>query len=93
MLSDPQKKRIFDQTGSDPTSRINNASAASGGSQAVHSLEDQGLQIIHLKMTCSICFGGGGGPRGSPFASGPTFTFGGNGFTFQSYGNGALIRS
>ena len=31
MLSDPQKKRIFDQTGSDPTSRINNASAASGG--------------------------------------------------------------
>ncbi|KAF6061154.1 hypothetical protein FOB64_006591 [Candida albicans] len=73
VLSDPQKKRIFDQTGSDPTSRINNARFAN------NPFEDDLFNMF---------FGGGGGPRGSPFASGPTFTFGGNGFTFQSYGNG-----
>lgn len=89
VLSDPQKKRIFDQTGSDPTSRINNASAASGGfpSSSFSGRSGFGNNPFEDDLF-NMFFGGGGGPRGSPFASGPTFTFGGNGFTFQSYGNG-----
>lgn len=89
VLSDPQKKRIFDQTGSDPTSRINNASAASGGFPSSSFSGRSGFANNPFEDDLfNMFFGGGGGPRGSPFASGPTFTFGGNGFTFQSYGNG-----
>ncbi|KAI5949551.1 HLJ1 [Candida jiufengensis] len=89
VLSDPQKKTIFDQTGSDPTSRFSGASTSSSSPFAsgrsgfasagggAHPFEDDLFNMF---------FGGGGG--NSPFNSGPTFTFGGNGFTFQSFGGG-----
>ncbi|KAI5957020.1 HLJ1 [Candida theae] len=86
VLSDPQKRRIYDQTGTDPTSRISSASATSQGfgsftgtrgfASGTHGSFDDDL--------FNMFFGNGG----SPFASGPTFTFGGNGFTFQSFGGG-----
>lgn len=87
VLSDPQMRRIYDQTGTDPTSRISNASAAS--SQGFGSFTGtrgfaSGAHNPFEDDLFNMFFGNGG----SPFASGPTFTFGGNGFTFQSFGGG-----
>lgn len=86
VLSDPQKRRIYDQTGTDPTSRISNASAASQGFGSFSGTRGfaSGAQSPFEDDLFNMFFGNGG----SPFASGPTFTFGGNGFTFQSFGGG-----
>lgn len=89
VLSDPSKKRIFDQTGSDPDLRFAGYSNSSpsagsasgfargfghGGGGGPRGFEDDIFNMF---------FGGGGAPGGT------TFTFGGNnGFTFQSFGNG-----
>lgn len=80
VLGDPEKKRIFDQTGLDPESRSQGFSSgagfprggASGGFGGASPFEDD---IFNL-------FFGGGRPMGG----GPAFTFGNNGFTFQSFG-------
>lgn len=87
VLSDPSKKRIFDQTGADPDSRFAQASSGSGagfggsapspfqgfqgGGRGGGAFEDE---IFNM-------FFGGGGPS-------QTFTFGNNGFQFQSFGGG-----
>ncbi|KAK6464342.1 hypothetical protein DFJ63DRAFT_311640 [Scheffersomyces coipomensis] len=92
ILSDPSKKKIFDQTGSDPDSRFSGYGNSSGssattsgaspfgngfggfqGGGGAHPFEDDIFNLF---------FGGPG--RG---AGGPTFSFGGNGFTFQSFGD------
>ena len=89
VLSDPSKKRIFDQTGSDPDLRFSGQQDPSAGFASGSAFSRQsGFNQ----------FGGGGG-GGSPFEddifnlffggqqrAGPTFTFGGNGFSFQSFG-------
>ncbi|EMG47589.1 hypothetical protein SBY92_004693 [Candida maltosa Xu316] len=88
VLSDPSKKNIFDQTGTDPTSRINSAGGggASGFSQSAFSGRTGFAGAAHpFEDDLFNMFFGGGGQ--SPFgAGGQTFTFGGNGFTFQSFG-------
>lgn len=81
VLSDPGKKKIFDQTGADPESRgggfSNSTAAASGfGGQQFLNGFDPAFQNDIFNM-----FFGGGAPRGQ------TFSFGGNGFTFQSFGD------
>jgi DnaJ-class molecular chaperone with C-terminal Zn finger domain len=87
VLSDPSKKRIFDQTGSDPDLRFSGQQDPSAGFASGSAFSRQsGFNQ----------FGGGGG---SPFEddifnlffggqqrTGPAFTFGGNGFSFQSFG-------
>ncbi|CAK7902854.1 hypothetical protein CAAN1_18S00716 [[Candida] anglica] len=85
VLSDPSKKSIYDQTGVDPDSRgAAAASGFSGGSRAGSSPFAGGN------------FGGmhRGGPEDDLFnmffggGQGQTFSFGGNGFTFQNFGGG-----
>lgn len=87
VLSDPSKKRIYDQTGSDPDSRFGGGD--SGGSSFARasgghpSASFQGFQGgSPLDDDIFNLFFGGGANRG------PAFTFGGNGFTFQSFGGG-----
>ncbi|KAM9891194.1 hypothetical protein OXX69_012366 [Metschnikowia pulcherrima] len=89
VLSDPAKKRIFDQTGSDPDSRFagypsegSSGSQASGFSRGFGQAAGGGGRGFEDDLF-NMFFGGGGAPGGT------TFTFGGNnGFTFQSFGNG-----
>ncbi|KAK6205273.1 uncharacterized protein RJT21DRAFT_14586 [Scheffersomyces amazonensis] len=86
VLSDPSKKKLYDQTGSDPDSRFAgyNSSASSSGASRGGASPFGGFQGGASPFDDDIFnmfFGGGG-------AQGPTFTFGGNGFTFQSFGGG-----
>lgn len=94
VLSDESKKRIFDQTGSDPDSRFagydaseasasgvdpsmfNSPFARGGGFSSMNGGGSLDEELFNL-------FFGGGAPRG-----GQTFTFGNNGFTFQTFGGG-----
>lgn len=89
VLSDPGKKKIFDQTGSDPDSRFggfsNSTAAASGssfgGSPAFGRGQPFQTDGVFQDDIFNLFFGGG------PRAGGPTFSFGGNGFTFHSFGD------
>ncbi|KAI5959739.1 HLJ1 [Candida pseudojiufengensis] len=84
VLSDPQKKTIFDQTGSDPTSRFsgvsNSSSSPFASGRSGFASAGRGGHNAFEEDIFNMFFGGGG--------QGPTFTFGGNGFTFQSFGGG-----
>lgn len=78
VLGDEKKKMIYDQTGSDPDSRTPLSNTASPFSSRARSggasnspFEDDIFNMF---------FGGGGGNAG------PSFAFGNNGFTFQSFG-------
>ncbi|CAK9442206.1 uncharacterized protein LODBEIA_P59490 [Lodderomyces beijingensis] len=89
VLGDPDKKSIFDQTGTDPTSRFSGVGGGSGAAGASPFARSgfgttSGARPFDDDLF-NMFFGGGGG---GPFASGQTFTFGGNGFTFQSFGGG-----
>lgn len=83
VLGDDSKKRIYDQTGSDPDSRFlgfsnsGSTSAASAFSNGHARLNFDGVFQDDL---FNMFFGGG------QRASGPAFTFGNNGFTFHSFG-------
>lgn len=82
VLGDPAKKRIFDQTGADPDLRFGGAGASSnaGASFARAGPGFQGgFDGAFQDDIFNMFFGGGARP-----ASG--FTFGGNGFQFQSFG-------
>lgn len=87
VLSDPQKKKIYDQTGADPDSRFESSGAgASGFSSGTHPMFNGGAGRGGVPFDDDIFnlfFGGGNSPFG-----GQTFTFGNNGFTFQSFGGG-----
>lgn len=82
VLSDPSKKKIYDETGSDPDSRFlgfsNSASTAASSGYARQGFDrfDGAFQDDIFNMFF------GGGQR----AGGPTFSFGNNGFTFHSFG-------
>ncbi|CUM62853.1 uncharacterized protein PRCAT00000411001 [Priceomyces carsonii] len=85
ILSDPSKKKLFDQTGADPDSRF--AASSSGADMFETSpfarssgfSSFQGGNVFEDDIF-NLFFGGG--------APGSTFTFGNNGFTFQSFGGG-----
>lgn len=84
VLGDEKKKQIFDQTGADPDSR--SAGFASGSSPfaregATAFRGNGGAGGVFEEDIFNMFFGGGGNQFG-----GPTFSFGGNGFTFQSFG-------
>lgn len=91
VLSDPQKKTIFDQTGSDPTSRFlghspsgASASGFNGSFRAPPGFQARGGGGLDEEFF-NMFFGG--------HLPGTTFTFGGgNGFTFQSFGNDPFTR-
>lgn len=85
VLSDPQKKKIFDATGSDPDARFNPSmssnSARTSGMNSRYATQDvfnDDIFEFFFGNQGARGFGGGGGPQ--------TFTFGSNGFTFQSFG-------
>lgn len=79
VLGDEQKKRVFDQTGQDPTSR---ASAASGQPFASGFRREGAGNTAFEEELFNMFFGGGG--RGGNAG----FTFGNQqGFSFQSFGN------
>ena len=81
VLSCPDKKAIFDQTGSDPTARFQGhsggASANSSNEAFRHGGSFPGGRMFEEDIF-KMFFGG---PQ-----PGATFTFGGNGFTFQQFG-------
>lgn len=83
VLGDPSKKRIYDQTGADPDLRFAGVSGQSsgGGSSAFRATPgfQGGFDGQFQDDIFNMFFGGGARP-------GSTFTFGGNGFTFQSFG-------
>ncbi|EGV65373.1 DUF1977-domain-containing protein, partial [Yamadazyma tenuis ATCC 10573] len=86
VLSDPDKKSIFDSTGADPDTRFNpsmsSASARTAGGASPFGGQSFG-QPADFDDIFNIFFGGApGGRRGG----GQTFSFGNNGFTFQSFG-------
>lgn len=75
VLGDEKKKAIFDQTGLDPDSRptgFSSSASSSGGPQFANQAFENDI--------FNMFFGGGN--------AGPAFTFGNNGFTFQSFGGG-----
>lgn len=84
VLSDPEKKKIFDDTGSDPDTRFNpsmsSTSARTGGTR----FRQAGGGDMFEDDIFNFFFGGNqpGGARGG----GPQFSFGGDGFTFHSFG-------
>lgn len=79
VLGDESKKRIFDQTGSDPDSRFlgfsNSGSTATSSGYARQNFDGAFQDDIF-----NMFFGG------TQRAGGPTFAFGNNGFTFHSFG-------
>lgn len=81
VLSDPAKKRVYDQTGSDPDLRFGGSASSNAG--ATYARAGPGFQGgfdgAFQDDIFNLFFGGGARP-----ASG--FTFGGNGFQFQSFG-------
>lgn len=89
VLSDSNKRQIYDQTGSDPDLRAAGFSSASsyGGSPfgQTSSFSGFGQHGFNGDFQDDIfnMFFGGGMPQGAQ-----TFTFGNNGFTFSSFGNG-----
>ncbi|EGW29998.1 uncharacterized protein SPAPADRAFT_144677 [Spathaspora passalidarum NRRL Y-27907] len=88
VLSDPGKKKIYDQTGSDPDSRFASAASSSGASTGSFGNGGpyyRGGGVPFDDDIFNLFFGGGSGA--SPFGGGggTTFQFG-NGFTFQSFG-------
>lgn len=80
VLSDPQKKRIFDSTGSDPDSRFNpsmssNSARTAGGARGGGPFAQTG------EFEDIFDFFFNGAQHGAQ-----TFSFGNNGFSFQSFG-------
>lgn len=91
VLSDDSKKRIFDQTGQDPGSRggMPSLSFASGFSQARGGPGQGQGQGTFEEEIFNMFFGGGQpGMRGAPSG----FSFGNQGFTFQSFGQDPFGR-
>lgn len=92
VLSDSNKKHIYDQTGVDPDSRGGGGGSSSGGSGAAEAFARaaaggqrfQGGGNVNEDLF-NMFFGGGGMPGQ---AGGPTFMFGNNGFTYSFGGNG-----
>lgn len=82
VLSDPAKKRVFDQTGADPDLRFGGSAPSNGG--ATYARAGPGFQGgfdgAFQDDIFNMFFGGGGARPASGF------TFGGNGFQFQSFG-------
>lgn len=85
VLSDPSKKRIFDQTGSDPDTRFSGQPEAGGmgGMRGSPFATTSGFNGGFEDDIFNLFFGGNRHANG-----GPAFTFGNNGFTFQSFGGG-----
>ncbi|KAK8439938.1 Chaperone protein dnaJ [Candidozyma auris] len=84
VLSDPSKRKIFDQTGADPDSRgaagYSSASAYGGSPFGNTSGFTQHRFNSDFSDDIFNMFFGGGMPQGQ------TFTFGNNGFTFNTFG-------
>lgn len=86
VLGDESKKRIYDQTGSDPDSRGGFGGGATSASTSGFARGGGfGGGPTNLDEDIFNMFFGGG-PGGG--ASGPGFAFGNNGFTFQTFGGG-----
>ncbi|GAA5881339.1 hypothetical protein JCM3774_002879 [Rhodotorula dairenensis] len=96
VLSDPNKRAIYDQTGSDPDSRGGGGGGGGGGGFARRGSAGPGFQggfgggeDISPEELFRMFFGGqGGGFGGGPF--GPGAGFGGGGTTFQFFGPGGV---
>lgn len=82
VLSDPSKKKVYDQTGQDPDLRMLGFSNSSAP-QRPPGFGQQGFDAAFQDDIFNMFFGGGARP-------GQSFTFGNNGFTFQTFGNNAF---
>ncbi|KWU44417.1 DnaJ-domain-containing protein [Rhodotorula sp. JG-1b] len=99
VLSDPNKRSIYDQTGADPDSRGGGGGGGSGGF-ARRSAAGPGFQggfggeDVSPEELFRMFFGGGqGGGFGGPFGPSAGFgggPFGGGGTTFQFFGPGGV---
>lgn len=98
VLSDPNKRSIYDQTGADPDSR--GGGGGGGGGFARRSAAGPGFQggfggeDVSPEELFRMFFGGGqGGGFGGPFGPSAGFgggPFGGGGTTFQFFGPGGV---
>ncbi|GAA5993367.1 hypothetical protein JCM10908_002631 [Rhodotorula pacifica] len=96
VLSDPNKRSIYDQTGGDPDSR---GGGGGGGGFARRSPAGPGFQggfggeDVSPEELFRMFFGGQGGGFGGPFGPSAGFgggPFGGGGTTFQFFGPGGV---
>ncbi|ODQ63545.1 DnaJ-domain-containing protein [Nadsonia fulvescens var. elongata DSM 6958] len=89
ILSDPQKKRIFDQTGSDPDSRGMGGAGPSGFSRGSSSGMSgggfQGGPEVSADDLFNMFFGGGGGAAGFGGPNIRVHTFGAGGSPFDAF--------
>lgn len=87
VLGDPNKKTIFDQTGSDPTSRFGSGGSASSSGFSPGFSNGNTFHRAQGGFDEDIfnMFFGGHQP-------GATFSFGGNGFTFQQFGDSPFAQ-
>lgn len=89
VLSDPSKKRIYDQTGQDPESRFAGHSSGSdvnmGGMNfgGMHGMRGRAFESRAFEEDIFNLFFGGANRYNT---GGPSFAFGNNGFTFTSFG-------
>lgn len=92
VLSDPGKRKMFDQTGADPDLRgapsgFSSASAYGGspfgGASSFSGFQQQGFNTDFQDDIFNMFFGGG-----MPQGGAQTFTFGNNGFSFNTFGGG-----
>ncbi|KAF8347870.1 hypothetical protein F5887DRAFT_669752 [Amanita rubescens] len=97
VLSDPQKRAVYDRSGSDPESRFSGVPSSSGGS-TVHPFTGASFEgELSPEDLFNMFFGaGGGGPFGNAFGGGgPVFTatFGPGGFRTVRMGGQARARN
>lgn len=104
VLSDPQKRQIFDQTGSDPDSRGGGIGGGGGGGMGGFPAGFagargtpfggfQGAEISPEDLFNMFFSGGGmGGGGGGIFGDGAGFAFGGPGIRVHQFGGGPRVR-
>lgn len=89
VLSDPGKKKIFDQTGSDPDARFGAGGGSSASASGRSPFGPGGANVFEtgngaFEDDIFNFFFGNGATGAGPNPQ--TFSFGNNGFTFQSFG-------
>lgn len=89
VLGDEEKKRIYDQTGLDPTSRSSGTSSLAQTHPFASGFRQRGPgNAVFEEDLFDMFFGGGRMGGGRPTG----FTFGNQGFTFQSFGGDPFAR-
>lgn len=97
VLSDPQKRRIYDQTGGDPESRMPSGTpSSSGGAHPFAGFQGHGNGMFGDDISPEDLFNmffGNGGMGGMGMGGGTTFSFGGPGIRVHQFGGNPGMRA